>query len=280
MNKIYLGKSGLFKRERALAEARKLLLTENLESHPDFLMVEPDGGKISVAQAEKIVDFLSFSSVNADRKVIVIDKAHTGTVEFQQSILKLLEDGAVKADFLLTAQERLLETIHSRCTTVSIEKWRKDEMIAWIAGEQLAVNETALLLAGGRPGVYRELISDTSFLETAERLKSNLVNAPEKAIIQLGALAEGFETIGIERHALLIGFMEESLLEMVLAEHQLSVEQLLDAISECSEERASLGKRGYGKVEMFRFYRGLHSILSGGVLTKNRGKRACQQNRD
>lgn len=265
MNTIYIGKSGLFKREKGLAMARTILNPDCLDVHPDFLMIEPENGKISVAEAEKITTFISYATVEAEEKVVVIDKCHLATVEFQQAILKLLEDGGKKASFILTTEQPLLPTIHSRCRTITEKEWSYVRMSEWIEAENLPHDLTALALAGGRPGLYRELLKDEEFRNKVELFQKNLEKQPEKAVIQLGALDENYYgNDGKERESLFISFIERYLSQHLLDTMVLSVEQMLKVIDICSEERSNMGSRAYGKTENFRFYRNLHSVLCGG----------------
>lgn len=265
MNTIFIGKSGLFKREKALAAAGEILSSKSLDVHPDFLMVEPENGKIPVSAVRVLADFIAFVTVEARKKVIIIDKCHLATVEFQQAILKLLEDSSNKAVFLLTTEEPLLDTIHSRCNTISVREWSYPGMISWIEAENLPVDPVALSLAEGRPGLYRDLLADREFLAVAHSLQDNLENAPEKAVLQLGALDEGYYDSGKrEKELLLVGFMERFLSRHLADKMQLTVDQMLEAIDICCMERMNMRSRAYGKTENFRFYRRLHSILSTG----------------
>lgn len=265
MNTIIIGKSGLFKREKALAIARGFLNPDCLDVHPDFLMVEPDKGKIPVSEAKKIADFLAYAVVKAEQKVIVIDKCHLATEEFQQAILKLLEDGSKKASFILTTEEPLLPTIHSRCNTITERPWTFTRMVEWIEKEGLPNNALVVNLSGGRPGLYRELIQNEEFTEKVRCLVNDLRNEPHNAVRNLGAFEESYyEPAGKEYELLLVGFIENYLsTQLLLDETKLTVDQMLDVIDTCSEERINMHNRAYGKTENFRFYRKLHSILCG-----------------
>lgn len=242
--------------------AKTILKTNNPDTHPDFLLVEPTGNKISVETARDIASFLSFAVAEAERKVVIILNCHKGTVEFQQAILKLLEDNAERCSFLITAEKELLPTIHSRCYTIPVRGWDFSRMMTWIVKNQLAINETALSLADGRPGLYRELIKEESFLTKTERFIKDIESAPQKAVIGLGALEEGYYEENKERESLLIGFIEKYFSAHLLDEKALSVNQMLTVMDLCSEEQRIMG-RSYGKTENFRFYRKLQMVLSG-----------------
>ena len=258
MNKIYLGSSGLLKKELALDEARHLLNTDKVFTHPDFYLMEPDCGKHSVCAVEKLVDFLSVSANEAEYKVVIIEKCHLATVEFQQAILKLLEDST--ASFLLTAEERLLDTIHSRCTTVSIREWSDAEMNQWIVSQGLSQNPVARELSGGRPGIYRQVLSLEGLLKNAEVLKKGICEgALGASIVSIGALSESFyETVGKEQSLLLIRFVERTLTAGLNGSK--SIDRDLDAIELCALEREKMRNRSYGKTESFRFWRALSSL--------------------
>lgn len=262
MNTIFQGKSGLFKREQALAAARAILNPDCLDFHPDFLMVEPEKGKIPVSEVNKIAEFLSYSTVDAEKKVIVIDKCHLATVEFQQAILKLLEDQSSRAVFLLTTEESLLPTIHSRCRTVSVKEWSYERMMEWIKDKKIQMESTVLCLAEGRPGLYLELLADKEFVSSAERFRKKLENQPEKAVVESGFLDENhYDTERKEKELLFISFVERYISQHLL-DMKLTVDQGLEIIDLCSEERVLIKNRSYGKTENFQFYRRLHSILN------------------
>ena len=261
-NTIFQGKSGLFKRERALAAARAILSPKCLDTHPDFLLVEPVSGKIPVSDAGKIAEFLSYATSEADRKVVVIDKCHMATTEFLQAILKLLEDYSQKAVFLLTTEEPLMPTIHSRCNTISVKEWSMERMVAWITEQNLPLDSVAVMLSERRPGLYRDLIKDKEFLTKAKELKENLLKKPNMVVPALGAFEEGYyESERKEKEFLIIGFIEKIYSEHLLDCKVLGIDSMLDAVDLCSDERGYMKSRAYGKVENNRFYRRLHTIL-------------------
>lgn len=266
MNTIFIGKSGLFKREKALAMARAILNPKCLDSHPDFLMVEPDSkGKIPVSESARIAQHIAYATVAAEHKVVVIDKCHLATNEFQQAILKLLEDGSKKAVFILTTEEPLLPTIHSRCVTLTEKEWSDDRMREWIEAENLPNDPLVISLSGGRPGLYRELLCDEEFRNKVASFQKNLIEQPAKAVIQLGAFEEGYyEAERKEKEFLFISFVERYLVQHILDEKVLTPDQMLDSIDLCSTERMNMRSRAYGKTENNRFYRNLHTILCSG----------------
>jgi len=261
-NVIYIGKSGLLKKEAALDLAKVLLCTNSLETHPDFILVKPEERKISVDMSRKIATFLSYAFAEAKQKVVVILDCHKATIEFQQAILKLLEDNADRASFIITTETPLLPTIHSRCFCRKFHPWKRENMLEWIVAKQLPVNELVLSIADGRPGLYMELLRDEEFTDKVNKFINNIGNAPEKAIVELGALEEGYYDANKEREIIFLEFVENYLSRHLLDEKMLTVEQKLNIMDLCSSERGSMN-RGYGKTESFRFYRKLHTVFCG-----------------
>lgn len=258
-NIIYQGDSGLFKLEKAFAKAREILGTEKkLESNPDCLLIEPTDGKIPVAEVNRLIEFTSISSLGG--KVVVIDRAHLGTMEFQQAILKQLEDLSDRCVFLLTTEERLIETIHSRCTTIYVRKWSEEAMVEYAKQHNEVLSETELFLADGRPGVYEKLRGSET-LARAEQLQKDLTCDPSRALNRLGALDEDYYTSHKEEYSLFLGFMEKVLISGLIDNQAIAIETRLDLIELICSEKKEIRKRGYGKTEAFRFLRTAHNLL-------------------
>lgn len=117
---ILQGPNGLGKSEAARYIAADLLncMEQELYRNPDFFETPRD----SIIKAENIDELLTGSQRSAigSRKVFIIHNAHTITAATQNRLLKLLEDHAKKNILiLLSATDRLLDTIKSRCHTIS-----------------------------------------------------------------------------------------------------------------------------------------------------------------
>lgn len=117
---ILQGPNGLGKSEAARYIAASLLncREQELSKSPDFFETTRDGA----VKAESMDELLAASQRSAmgSRKVFIIHNAHTITAATQNRLLKLLEDHAKRNILiLLSATGRLLDTIKSRCYTIS-----------------------------------------------------------------------------------------------------------------------------------------------------------------
>lgn len=89
-------------------------------SHPDFLMIEPDGAAIKINQVRELKKALAFPPLEAEMRVALLCDIHTMRREAANSLLKTLEEPPSHTMLILTADEAggILPTILSRCQTV------------------------------------------------------------------------------------------------------------------------------------------------------------------
>lgn len=84
--------------------------------HPDFLLVEPDGNEIKIAQIRDCIWRLSLKPLATSLKVAVINQAHLMNQEAASSLLKTLEEPRGEALLVLVTEfpEALMAVILSR----------------------------------------------------------------------------------------------------------------------------------------------------------------------
>ena len=73
--------------------------------HPDLVLVESEGRSLLVADADRVTVEGWRSPVEADRKVIVVDRFHTAEAAAAASLLKTIEEPPITAVFVLLADE-------------------------------------------------------------------------------------------------------------------------------------------------------------------------------
>ncbi len=147
-------------------------------NHPDLLWVEPtylhQGERLTAADAaakgvkrkappqirieqiREITQFLGRTPLEAQRLVVVIDRAETMAESAANSLLKTLEEPG-KATLILIApsQVSLLPTLISRCQRIPFYRLNRDAMaqvLAMIGQEEILAQESLLALAQGSPG--------------------------------------------------------------------------------------------------------------------------------
>lgn len=86
-------------------------------SHPDVMVVEPEGDVIKIAQIRELSQRLAFKPHEARMRAVVISDAQTMNVEASNALLKALEEPPPQTFFFLTAGQTadLLPTVVSRC---------------------------------------------------------------------------------------------------------------------------------------------------------------------
>jgi len=119
-NAILLGKSKKHLRNQALELAANWLGTAvpMLSGHPDFFLLENDSATIKKEEVDDMLSFCEIAPQEASRKVVVIDKAQKMNLVSQSALLKVLEDRASEVSFIMTSEERLLDTISSRSEVI------------------------------------------------------------------------------------------------------------------------------------------------------------------
>lgn len=89
------------------------------DTHPDFIRVKVlnDNTKISINQVEEIISSSSYSPVESNKKLYVLNRAEDLSLQGANSLLKILEDPPEFVYFLLLTESpnSLLPTIISRC---------------------------------------------------------------------------------------------------------------------------------------------------------------------
>ena len=135
---IFCGAEGVGKKKAAFQFIKEIFkqssfndsIEENINNHPDFLIIEPislletkvskSGSEIiKVAQIRNIKSFLGQKSITAEKKIVLINDAHLLNEAASNCLLKTLEEPSNGIFILLTSKLNiLLDTIISRCQMV------------------------------------------------------------------------------------------------------------------------------------------------------------------
>ena len=132
---IFCGAEGVGKKKAALQFIKEIFkqssikdsVEENINNHPDFLIIEPisllesksSSEIIKIAQIRNIKNFLGQKSINSEKKIVLIIDAHLLNEAASNCLLKTLEEPSNGIFILLTSKLNiLLDTIISRCQIV------------------------------------------------------------------------------------------------------------------------------------------------------------------
>jgi DNA polymerase-3 subunit delta' len=177
---------------RACARARQ-------GQHPDVSLVEPDGGRLKIAQVRALQRELSLSPYEARWRVCIVTDFHTATVEAANALLKTLEEPPGHVVLILTANDAstLLPTVVSRCQVLSLRAVPLHQVVEALSRTGRGDEDTLRLIAslsGGRLG-WALRVSQNPALLSARRQDiealERLLQAPRAdkilAAEQLGA---------------------------------------------------------------------------------------------
>lgn len=93
------------------------------KNHPDLFTLEPDGQTIKIDQVRNLQSNIALAPYMANKRVVIIDKADSMTVQSANSLLKTLEEPTGDVIFILIAasRQKLLDTILSRCRIIDFK---------------------------------------------------------------------------------------------------------------------------------------------------------------
>ncbi|MGN1327933.1 MAG: DNA polymerase III subunit delta' [Clostridia bacterium] len=151
---MFLGQEGIGKRQIAIEFAKMILcLSEKnracdicnscikfkSNNNPDFTILEPDGNSLKIAQIRDIQEKIYEKPIVSNKKVFIIDDSDKMTEEAQNSLLKTLEEPPEYiVIILITSNEnKLLNTIKSRCLKISFNNIPTEEMTEYITKNQI-----------------------------------------------------------------------------------------------------------------------------------------------
>lgn len=111
----------------------------DISSHPDIAVTAPEDGKknISVAQIRSLKNETFVKPHMAKKRVFIIDGADTMNEQSQNALLKVLEEppGDIVFIFITETKAALLETIISRCVTLTLSTPEKSQAAEFISKE-------------------------------------------------------------------------------------------------------------------------------------------------
>ena len=154
------------------------------DTHPDYLVVEPEKGAIKIDQVRKVCRELSYAPYESKYRVVVLEDVHTMRQEAANSLLKTLEEPPENNILILTSESSadVLTTVASRCQVVPFYGL-SDEQTRVLLGDSLTVlaySEQKLLarLAEGSPG-RGLLLADMGLLSIWQQLQELLLDASQ-----------------------------------------------------------------------------------------------------
>ncbi|SFJ87811.1 DNA polymerase-3 subunit delta' [Paenibacillus sp. UNC496MF] len=137
-------------------------------NQPDLHLVEPDGSSIKIDQIRELQRELAYRNIHASRKVYIMQRAETMTLQAANSLLKFLEEpqSPLVAILLTDNGQAMLPTIRSRTQLVPFVPLAPQDMLQALAdeGHPQLPTRAAVQLASGLDAC-RALIQQNGFAE-------------------------------------------------------------------------------------------------------------------
>jgi len=136
-------------------------------THPDLLVIIPDGATIKIEQIRKLQHEVALAPYVSSRRVCIINEGELMTVQAANSLLKILEEPVGDIVFVLITANRLmlLPTIISRCMTIGFQPLTDSVLAQALAGMGFLPDqsEVAARLSRGRMGTALALLEPEGF---------------------------------------------------------------------------------------------------------------------
>ncbi|MDF2504237.1 DNA polymerase III subunit delta' [Clostridium sp.] len=175
---LITGEDGIGKSFVAFEAALNILGKDSYKEYADINQCRIINNKksISVDQIRAIIEESNRKPYEGNKKVIILHDADKMTIQAQNAFLKTIEEPPVGVFVLLLCenQEKLLDTIKSRCQIHKLRKLREKEMDEFIYKKYQNISKDEIkavkAFADGIPGRAIKFIDNNSFKEIRERL--------------------------------------------------------------------------------------------------------------
>ena len=152
-------------------------------THPDLLIVEPDGAQIKVEQVRQVGEALAYRSFEGGVKVVIVDNAEAMNPAASNAFLKTLEEPTPDTLIILVSSmpDRLLPTIRSRCSRINFRPLSDEDSAKVLEG--LDISGVAVRLSMGRPGLAasEDLVAERDrFFDTLDLMLAGEEKPPWK----------------------------------------------------------------------------------------------------
>ena len=152
------------------------------DNHPDCATILPDGKNIKIDQIRECQKKVYEKPVISEKKVYIIDDADKMTKEAQNCLLKTLEEPPQYIVIILIAadEDKLLNTIKSRCTKVTFSKLKREELKKYLGDEN--VQEDLLKRANGS---IKKLIHIQENINSYMEITNVINNIENKSLVDV-----------------------------------------------------------------------------------------------
>ncbi len=239
------------------------------KNDPDVLIVNEEMGVLKKEMIELIHEFIIHSPVQSSRRMVLLLSLDRATVEFQNSLLKDLEDS--DADFIMSADDlsRVLSTVKSRCSVETSHKVSYEDLMEYAKKRDYPFSFDLFAYSGGFIEAYEGLMNeDPEVLEALPTAFRTFLTSgnPDALFKAFGLCPEGQKSL-IEKNRglmpLVLSFFDVYALAMMGFYPQSEVNVNVETGSRLAMAVQSFKARllsNPGKGDLFTFVREICSI--------------------
>ncbi|MFD1021125.1 DNA polymerase III subunit delta' [Thalassobacillus hwangdonensis] len=158
-------------------------------NHPDVHWVEPDGASIKKDQILHLQKEFTYTGMESNRKIYIIDDADKMTVNASNRLLKFLEEPSKQTTAMLLTEngQSMLDTIRSRCQLMAFQPLNPVHVERKLIAEGLS-ESSARLFANMTNNLTEALeMSEDDWFANARKLVIQLIevlqNNPSEALL-------------------------------------------------------------------------------------------------
>lgn len=193
---LFYGKKHIGKRTVARWFIKKLLQTDDLEAHPDFVCLEPEfnqktgtSAMIGVEALRGAIGKLTLTPIMAKHLVLLIEQAETISDEGWHLLLKTLEEPRASVIIILAAEtiEHIPKTALSRLLKIYFLPVPEEELTQGCLAKGLDEKIVRAYLAQsfGAPGLLLQLVQNKNQELDTERLFKFLIAQDQALALRL-----------------------------------------------------------------------------------------------
>jgi DNA polymerase III subunit delta' len=150
--------------------------------HPDVKMIDPDKKSIGVNDIRELIEEIGIRPYEGLKKIIIIKKADTITVEGQNALLKTLEEPPENVNLILLVEnlETVLQTIQSRCQVIRLSRVSKQLIKEFLISRAAEASDVVI-------GTHKSIQEQASNLDQEKMtIAADLSDGiPGRALLQL-----------------------------------------------------------------------------------------------
>ena len=146
-------------------------------NHPDFTTIDSEDKKsIKIGQIRLLQEQIAEKPIISLRKVYIINNSDLMTVEAQNCLLKTLEEPPEYATIILilSNENKLLNTIKSRCTKISFKNLSNTDLINYANINDINVSNNFLNICNGSIGKLISLKDESELYISLDKIIRDL----------------------------------------------------------------------------------------------------------